>query len=561
MPVTNSLDSNILFVGHSLVNHDLPAMLRGFVSQTGGTGSVQEHIINGSPLWWSWENADRAELPGFGVNAREELPQGQTDVLILTEGVPHPSFAEAVEGASNFYNLAISANPDTQVYMYETWHDLRSGTPGFDVEYDPEDDIPWRERIDHALPQWQAIVDAVNDQRAPDAPEMLLIPVGQVMGRLYDEIAAGNVPGISDIRELFIDDIHLNDLGLYLVAIVQYTTVFGQRPDDVELQQYGQWGEAFDAPSAELAAFMKDIAWDVAMGDADGETIHGGTGNDILAGGEGDDTFNGGDGTDEVQLDGAWDEFEFSFDSTLKIADTNTTSGVNEGVDTLIGIEVVTFSDGTFADVTVGVDNVIVTFFTEMDVHFARTVLDSGNSRDWSSYMHIFDADGVTETGRTTIFDDGRLLEIDFEATGIRLSQALTDIADDYSWDSKTTTFGADGTTKIDRITTYDDGRLFEIDYDAAGVRLSQTVMDTADVYVWNERTTTFGADGIIKTDRITTYDDGRVLDVDYNDAGIRTTQTMTDATDVYVWESYNQTFDADGNLLGTTYIDDTPLV
>lgn len=260
---THTLDSDILFVGHSLVNHDLPAMLRGFIDQTGGSGSVHEHIINGSPLWWSWENAHVAEQAGFGVNAREVLPQGQTEVVVLTEGVPHPSFSEAVEGAANFYNLAIASNPDTQVYMYETWHDLRSGTPGFDVDYDPEDHIPWRQRIDHAWSQWQEIVDAVNAQRPAGAPEMKIIPAGQVMARMYDEIAAGNAPGLSDIRDLFIDDIHLNHLGLYLVAITHYTTIFGRPPDGAWLKQRNQWGEGYILhPTREQAAFMTRIAWE-----------------------------------------------------------------------------------------------------------------------------------------------------------------------------------------------------------------------------------------------------------------------------------------------------------
>ena len=261
-PVVNSLDANVLFVGHSLVNNRMPAMLRGFIEQTGGAGSVHAHIIIGSPLWWSWKNASKAEQGGFGVNAREHLPQGQTDVLVLTEGVPHPTRPEAIEGASNFYNLAIDAKPDTQVYMYETWHDLRSGTAGYDVDYDPEDHIPWRERLDHASSQWREIVDAVNAQRASGAPEMKLVPAGRVMARMHDEIEKGNSPGLDDIRDLFKDDIHLTDTGNYMIAIVHYMTIFGRIPDDVALQQYNQWGEAFDPPSAELAAFMKDIAWD-----------------------------------------------------------------------------------------------------------------------------------------------------------------------------------------------------------------------------------------------------------------------------------------------------------
>jgi hypothetical protein len=259
----SSLDANIVFVGHSLVNHDLPAILRGFMKQNGGRGSIKEHIINGAPLWWNWENAADAEPEGFGVNAREELALGGTDVLVMTEGVPIIPNPRGIEAAANFFNLAVSSKPDARVFLYETWHDLQSGAPGYDVDYDPEDHIPWRERIDHALPYWLTIVDAVNAQKAPHASHMELIPAGQVMGRMYDEIEAGNAPGLTDIGDLFIDGIHLNPLGLYLVALVHYTTIYGKAPELIALRQYDQWGRPYTmVPTREQALFMKRIVWE-----------------------------------------------------------------------------------------------------------------------------------------------------------------------------------------------------------------------------------------------------------------------------------------------------------
>ena len=66
---------------------------------------------------------------------------------------------------------------------------------------------------------------------------------------------------------------------------------------------------------------------------------------------------------------------------------------------------------------------------------------------------------------------------------------------------------------------------MLDVDY-ADGVRTSQTVTDVADAFVWSDYTQTFGADGVTLIDRVTNYDDGRVLDVDYAD-GVRTSQTV----------------------------------
>ncbi|MGH1579019.1 hypothetical protein, partial [Planktotalea sp.] len=63
--------------------------------------------------------------------------------------------------------------------------------------------------------------------------------------------------------------------------------------------------------------------------------------------------------------------------------------------------------------------------------------------------------------------------------------------------------------------------------------------------------------DGATRTDQVFNYDDGRVLDRDFDASGLRTMQTMTDVDDHYSWASYTQTFDAEGNVTDTTYVYD----
>lgn len=179
-----SLADDVLFIGHSLVGVEMPAMVKDLVAGQGGDGSVSFQVINGAPLVWNWRNSASAQ----GVDARAVLPQGDTEVVVMTEALPlanHVTWNGSAEHARNFYDLAVASNPGARVFLYETWHSLDSGT-GVDVPYDNGDAVPWRHRIDRDLAAWQGIADAVNAGRPAGAAEMELIPAGQAMARLHD---------------------------------------------------------------------------------------------------------------------------------------------------------------------------------------------------------------------------------------------------------------------------------------------------------------------------------------------------------------------------------------
>jgi hypothetical protein len=249
----------VLMVGHSLFALDGPAMLQGALRAGTGDGEVKAQIINGSPLRYNWENSHIAE----GVDARAVLPEGGTTHLILTEALPlssHIEWSETDVYGQAFARLAFSANPDAQVYVQETWHDLKSGT-GVEVKFDPGADVPWRTRLDNDLPLWQDVVAKIAAGNPAHASQVHLIPAGQAMAQLYDEIAEGEIEGITDISVLFSDDIHLSDTGHYFVSMVQYATLTGQSPLGLPTDFSNSWGGAFDTPDPDLAREFQRIAW------------------------------------------------------------------------------------------------------------------------------------------------------------------------------------------------------------------------------------------------------------------------------------------------------------
>ena len=250
---------SILMVGHSLFGFDGPDMLQAALRAGTGEGTVQAQIINGAPLRYNWAESDTAE----GVDARAVLPEGATSHLILTEAVPlrnHTQWSETEIYGQAFSRLAFAANSDAQVYVQETWHDLRSGT-GTPVEFDEGADVAWRTRLDQDLPVWEKVVADIASGHPGHLDQVHLIPAGQAMARLYDEIASDRIEGLTDISALFADDIHLNHMGHYFVAMVQYATLTGQDPLGLPTDFSDRWGNGFETPDPDLARELQRVAW------------------------------------------------------------------------------------------------------------------------------------------------------------------------------------------------------------------------------------------------------------------------------------------------------------
>ena len=57
-----------------------------------------------------------------------------------------------------------------------------------------------------------------------------MVPVGHVMYGLNQWMKAGKVPGYTDIKQLFADGIHLNNVGSYVVGCTYLATLYKQSP-------------------------------------------------------------------------------------------------------------------------------------------------------------------------------------------------------------------------------------------------------------------------------------------------------------------------------------------
>jgi hypothetical protein len=254
----------VFHLGHSLVGRNIPAMLE----QLAGGGHWHESQLGwGTSLRQHWDPGEA--IAGFEVEnahprfrpAAEALATGGYDALVLTEMVEIRAairWHASGDYLARWARAARAANPAARVYLYETWHHLD----------DPEG---WLERIDRDLVRhWEDEVLRVALARDPGGP-IHIIPGGQVLARFVRAVEArGGVEGIADRRDLFAlapdgsrDTIHLNDLGAYLVALAHLAVLYHRNPAGLPHALLRADGTPADAPSAQAAALMQQVVWEV----------------------------------------------------------------------------------------------------------------------------------------------------------------------------------------------------------------------------------------------------------------------------------------------------------
>lgn len=270
--------AKVFYIGHSLMS-DIPDMVQALAKSAGIRFDFKEQFIPGAPLRWQWkEGRSHRGEPQFQDNYDKALPDGNYDALVVTDGVPRGGAeleAETVDYLARFQAYATTQNPRCQVYYYETWHHITSGTPQ-NSEYDtasPRRTLRWRERLSADRAMWDGIVSEANKRNAGKGRPILMIPAGRALAMLDDAVKRGEVPGIVKTRDYFDDEIHLNPYGKYFVACVHFAVLFNRSPVGLTGDAKGRWGESYwdtrnwqgkswARPDPAAITAMQRIAWE-----------------------------------------------------------------------------------------------------------------------------------------------------------------------------------------------------------------------------------------------------------------------------------------------------------
>lgn len=256
---------SVFHIGHSLVGRNMPAML----AQLAGNGhSYDSQLGWGTALKAHWEPDE--PINGFDVendhpryrDADEAVDSGQYDALVVTEMVEIRDAIKYFDSGDYLHRWARSAwdaNPETRVFLYETWHPL-------------DDKEGWLNRIDLDLDRYWETELLRRALAYDDMPNPIyVIPAGQVFARFVREVEnRGGIGSIQQREDLFFkaedgtqDNIHYNDLGAYLVALTHYAVLYQQSPLGLPHQLKRADGSDADDPGAEAARVMQEVVWDV----------------------------------------------------------------------------------------------------------------------------------------------------------------------------------------------------------------------------------------------------------------------------------------------------------
>ena len=305
---------NALFVGHSLVNQTMPLMLNRLLAGSGVRADAQ--VINGAPLQWQWDHGGDAQ----GVNARSALPSGDYNTLILTEALPLATslqWSNTHHYAREYAKLAWAAQSGARVMIYETWSYF--GPDEWNPNLPRYTDAQWRAQITADRSLWQGIADRLNTAKPADDATVVVVPGGTALGRLYDAITIGQGQGLTGIRQVFGDLVHLNEAGNYLIALVQHAAITGRSGVGLPTSLTNEWGSRYTGWTEAQAVLFQHLAWEavalesritttgldpmVRIGTKKANSLTGGEGDDRLHGQGGADVLHGGNGRDMLTGD------------------------------------------------------------------------------------------------------------------------------------------------------------------------------------------------------------------------------------------------------------------
>ena len=155
--------------------------------------------------------------------------------------------------AKNFIDLALPKSPDLQVYVYARWP--RQGKDDFDTAWLKKYTGGW-DGTNETKDYFERLTLELRKAYPKLKKPILMVPVGHVMYELNQRMKAGEVPGYKQIKDVFADGIHLNNVGSYVVGCTYFATLYRENPK-------GLPAEPYKVTDPKLAEVIQDTVWKV----------------------------------------------------------------------------------------------------------------------------------------------------------------------------------------------------------------------------------------------------------------------------------------------------------
>jgi hypothetical protein len=265
------------FIGNSLTWDSRPDLgLPTLASDAGLSLTTGFHIrCNGSLDHVANNPTDTCVSPnGFG-RYTEALASNAWDAVTLqpfsstnTPSTPRMEY----EAMKSLIQLARqnTDNLDTAFYLYTGWMSATSaGTDFYNAWYDPTPIDPDTDLIRNA-----ASFTWVYDELASD-PDLAgvalrMIPVGDILAEIDQRMTLGTIPGFAGAEDLYRDDLHMNNLGWFVVSNTVLSTLFKADPTGTPTNNAFVLAPGQIEPieiTSELGSLIQNAIWDVVSTD------------------------------------------------------------------------------------------------------------------------------------------------------------------------------------------------------------------------------------------------------------------------------------------------------
>jgi Secretion system C-terminal sorting domain len=235
-------------------------------------------IVTGTPAWQLMDKTlGKSTGPGSSIKYRWENPIGfgapdarkdiaNWELLCITERVPllydggntQQWYLDGIKEQRNFLSQFVNnawtngnKGSGAPTLLWTTWVNIDGSNGSF------------RQMLDIQGKEWEAMQDFANKNKPTNAPSVYLIPGHKMMARLYDDIQAGKVPGITNISQFFGDNIHTNELGAYAIALIHYACIFNKNPSGLTNNLLPNPPSGTPIPSQALATYLQNMIWEV----------------------------------------------------------------------------------------------------------------------------------------------------------------------------------------------------------------------------------------------------------------------------------------------------------
>lgn len=246
-------------VGNSLTQSSNRAAISAIAAKAGIDLETGWHIKSASSLTNIRDNPTilSSEAGYFGPFSYA-LPGQELDHVTLQAypaGSTGNTLDDDINAIGDFMDLTRSnpANSDTVFYIYTSWP-WHWNWDGWETPFEDDlDNIAIRNGE-----YYEVLMGRLHDIHGPE--NISMVPAAETLFRLNQEIELGTVPGLTHIRDVYSDHVHLNTIGQFIMATAVFSTIFQIDPRGLEIPTEF-WDEAELSP--ELAAVLQNIVWEV----------------------------------------------------------------------------------------------------------------------------------------------------------------------------------------------------------------------------------------------------------------------------------------------------------